>query len=135
MKTALSQDKFAALRLAELRMTDQEDFESCVADMQRTASLNNDEAVEVAKAIRAKHLPVLAREAGFDEDVVSSFVDLEDGQNELVEMLEKDSLHTHRSRVMIAVAAMRGLFACVDQTMAEVMIVASKKLAKSRKNK
>lgn len=78
-KTALSQDKFAALRLAELRMTDQEDFESCVADMQRTASLNSDEAVEVAKAIRAKYLPGLAKEAGFSEDVTSSFVNLEDG--------------------------------------------------------
>jgi hypothetical protein len=79
MKTALSQDKFAALRLAELQMTDKEDFDSCVADMQRTASLNNDEAVEVAKAIRAKYLPGLAREAGFSEDVTSKFVNLEDG--------------------------------------------------------
>lgn len=79
MKTALSQDKFAALRLAELQMTDKEDFDSCVADMQRTASLNNDEAVEVAKAIRAKYLPGLAREAGFSEDVTSRFVNLEDG--------------------------------------------------------
>jgi hypothetical protein len=78
-KTALSQDKFAALRLAELQMTDKEDFDSCVADMQRTASLNNDEAVEVAKAIRAKYLPGLAREAGFSEDVTSKFVNLEDG--------------------------------------------------------
>ena len=79
MKTALSQDKFAALRLAELQMTDKEDFDSCVADMQRTASLNSDEAVEVAKAIRAKYLPGLAREAGFSEDVTSKFVNLEDG--------------------------------------------------------
>ena len=78
-KTALSQDKFAALRLAELQMTDKEDFDSCVADMQRTASLNNDEAVVVAKAIRAKYLPGLAREAGFSEDVTSKFVNLEDG--------------------------------------------------------
>ena len=79
MKTALSQDKFAALRLAELQMTDKEDFDSCVADMQRTASLNSDEAVVVAKAIRAKYLPGLAREAGFSEDVTSKFVNLEDG--------------------------------------------------------
>jgi hypothetical protein len=79
MKTALSQDKFAALRLAELQMTDSEDFDSCVADMQRTASLNTDEAVEVAKAIRAKYLPGLAREAGFTEDVASKFLNLEDG--------------------------------------------------------
>jgi hypothetical protein len=78
-KTALSQDKFAALRLAELQMTDSEDFDSCVADMQRTASLNTDEAVEVAKAIRAKYLPGLAREAGFSEDVASKFLNLEDG--------------------------------------------------------
>jgi len=78
-KTALSQDKFAALRLAELQMTDKEDFDSCVADMQRTASLNSDEAVVVAKAIRAKYLPGLAREAGFSEDVTSKFVNLEDG--------------------------------------------------------
>ena len=79
MKTALSQDKFAALRLAELQMTDSEDFNSCVADMQRTASLNTDEAVEVAKAIRAKYLPGLAREAGFTEDIASKFLNLEDG--------------------------------------------------------
>jgi len=79
MKTALSQDKFAALRLAELQMTDSEDFNSCVADMQRTASLNTNEAVEVAKAIRAKYLPGLAREAGFTEDIASKFVNLEDG--------------------------------------------------------
>lgn len=79
MKTALSQDKFAALRLAELQMTDSEDFDSCVADMQRTASLNTDEAVAVAKAIRAKYLPGLAREAGFTEDVASKFLNLEDG--------------------------------------------------------
>ena len=79
MKTALSQDKFAALRLAELQMTDSEDFNSCIADMQRTASLNTDEAVEVAKAIRAKYLPGLAREAGFTEDIASKFLNLEDG--------------------------------------------------------
>jgi hypothetical protein len=79
MKTALSQDKFTALRLAELQMTDSEDFNSCVADMQRTASLNTNEAVEVAKAIRAKYLPGLAREAGFTEDIASKFVNLEDG--------------------------------------------------------
>lgn len=79
MKTALSQDKFAALRLAELQMTDSEDFNSCVADMQRTASLNTDEAVVVAKAIRAKYLPGLAREAGFTEDIASKFLNLEDG--------------------------------------------------------
>jgi hypothetical protein len=79
MKTALSQDKFAALRLAELRMTDSEDFDSCIADMQRTASLNTDEAVVVAKAIRAKYLPGLAREAGFTEDIASKFLNLEDG--------------------------------------------------------
>ena len=79
MKTALSQDKFAALRLAELQMTDSEDFDSCVADMQRTASLNTDEAVAVAKAIRAKYLPGLAREAGFTEDIANKFLNLEDG--------------------------------------------------------
>jgi hypothetical protein len=47
--------------------------------MQRTASLNTNEAVEVAKAIRAKYLPGLAREAGFTEDIASKFVNLEDG--------------------------------------------------------
>ena len=40
MKTALSQDKFAALRLAELQMTDKEDFDSCVADMQRLSLIH-----------------------------------------------------------------------------------------------
>lgn len=64
---------------------------------------------------------------------IEAVANLEGGQRELVEMLEKDSLHTHRSSVMMAVAAMRGLFASVDQTMADLMIMASKKMAKRRK--
>ena len=99
MKTALSQDKFAALRLAELQMTDKEDFDSCVADMQRTASLNSNEAVEVAKAIRAKYLPGLAREAGFSEDVTSKFVNLEDGHE--TADFAKETANLTRTQVLV----------------------------------
>ena len=77
-KTARNQDRFKALRIAEIKATDQEDFQACVADMQRTASLSKDEAVIVANAIRAKYLPNLAKEAGFTEEAINKFVNLGD---------------------------------------------------------
>ena len=81
-KTAGIQDHFAALRLAELKATDREDFQACVADMKRTASLNNSEAIAVAKAIRAKYLPNLAREAGFMKEESGGFLNLDDSHEE-----------------------------------------------------
>jgi hypothetical protein len=73
MKNSENQ-KLAALRLAEIRATDQEDFENCVNDLIKTASLNEGEASIVAEAIRAKYLPNVMRKAGFevveDDDLV-----------------------------------------------------------------
>jgi hypothetical protein len=69
------ENSLAAMRIAELNATDKEDLIACVSDMQRTASLEKDEAVAVANAIRAKYLPNLAKQAG----VVLSELNLEDG--------------------------------------------------------
>ena len=70
-----NQERFAAMRLAEINATDKEDLMNCASDMEKTASLNTNEAVVVAKAIRAKYLPNLAKQAG----VVLSELNLEDG--------------------------------------------------------
>ena len=48
-----NQERFAAMRLAEINATDKEDLMNCASDMQKTASLETNEAVLVAKAIRA----------------------------------------------------------------------------------
>ena len=61
-----NQERFAAMRLAEINATDKEDLTNCATDMQKTASLDANEAVVVAKAIRAKYLPNIARQAGLD---------------------------------------------------------------------
>ncbi len=61
-----NQGKFAAMRLAEINATDKEDLMNCASDMEKTASLNTNEAVVVAKAIRAKYLPNIARQAGLN---------------------------------------------------------------------
>ena len=61
-----NQGRFAAMRLAEINATDKEDLMNCASDMEKTASLNTNEAVVVAKAIRAKYLPNIARQAGLD---------------------------------------------------------------------
>jgi hypothetical protein len=61
-----NQERFAAMRLAEINATDKEDLMNCASDMEKTASLNTNEAVVVAKAIRAKYLPNIARQAGLD---------------------------------------------------------------------
>ncbi len=61
-----NQERFAAMRLAEINATDKEDLLNCASDMEKTASLNTNEAVVVAKAIRAKYLPNIARQAGLD---------------------------------------------------------------------
>jgi len=61
-----NQVRFASMRLAEINATDKEDLMNCASDMQKTASLETNEAVVVAKAIRAKYLPNIARQAGLD---------------------------------------------------------------------
>jgi hypothetical protein len=61
-----NQERFAAMRLAEINATDKEDLMNCASDMEKTASLNSNEAVVVANAIRAKYLPNIARQAGLD---------------------------------------------------------------------
>jgi hypothetical protein len=61
-----NQVRFAAMRLAEINATDKEDLTNCATDMQKTASLDSNEAIVVAKAIRAKYLPNIARQAGLD---------------------------------------------------------------------
>ncbi len=61
-----NQERFAAMRLAEINATDKEDLMNCASDMEKTASLDTNEAVVVAKAIRAKYLPNIARQAGLD---------------------------------------------------------------------
>ena len=68
--------KFAALKLAEIQATDKEDFVQCTNDMARTASLNDDEALVVASAIRAKYLPNIVKQAG----IKYAGLDLEDGK-------------------------------------------------------
>lgn len=69
MKKANNQDKYKALRLAEIKLTDQEDYNNCVNDMTKTASLDESDARLVANAIRSKYLPNVLREAGFEPDV------------------------------------------------------------------
>jgi len=71
-----NQVRFAAMRLAEINATDKEDLMNCASDMQKTASLETNEAVLVAKAIRAKYLPNIARQAGLDV----SNLDLDNGK-------------------------------------------------------
>lgn len=69
LKIANNQERFKALKLAEIRQTDLEDFENCVNDMQKNASLDNDDAIVVASAIRSKYLPNILRESGINEMV------------------------------------------------------------------
>jgi hypothetical protein len=61
-----NKERFASMRLAEINATDKEDLINCASDMEKTASLDSNEAVVVAKAIRAKYLPNIARQAGLD---------------------------------------------------------------------
>ena len=83
----ITQSRLAAMKIAEIHETDREDMENCVADMQKFASLDSDEARVVASAIRAKYLPVIAREAGIDD---SKFFNL-DEESETVDFAdEKD---------------------------------------------
>lgn len=55
-----------AMRLAEMRVEDAEDMQTCVDDLVRTAGLDEDSAKIVASAYRASVLPEVLREAGLD---------------------------------------------------------------------
>lgn len=98
-KNANHQQRLAALRLAEIQMTDQEDYENCVSDMVRSASLDETEANIIASAIRSKYLPALAREAGMDESMVKKMVNLEDGAEETADFandeIEDEEMELH----------------------------------------
>jgi hypothetical protein len=73
-KIANNQEKIKALHLAEIQLTDKEDYTNCVKDMVRSASLDKSEAKIVANAIRSKFLPSILREAGFEEADVKPMV-------------------------------------------------------------
>ena len=75
-KNANFKSKLEAMKLAEIKATDKEDLIACASDMQKTASLNKDEAIIVANAIRSKYLPNVVRQAGLEV----SNLDLEDGK-------------------------------------------------------
>jgi hypothetical protein len=94
MKTANNLNRFKALKLAEIKETDSEDFDNCVNDMTKTASLNNDEALIVASAIRSKYLPNILKEAGLNE-----MINLEDEAEETADfandMNEDDDMEMH----------------------------------------
>ena len=81
-----NQGRFAAMRQAEINATDKEDLMNCASDMQKTASLESNEAILVAKAIRAKYLPNIAKQAGLD----FSNLDLDHGK-ETVDFAKDDS--------------------------------------------
>jgi len=91
MTNANHQQRLAALRLAELQVTDKEDFNSCVNDMVKTASLNKDEAAIVANAIRAKYLPSVAREAGMDEMHVNKMINLDGGAEQTADFANDET--------------------------------------------
>jgi hypothetical protein len=75
-KNANFKSQLEAMKLAEIKATDKEDLIACASDMQKTASLNKDEAIIVANAIRSKYLPNVVRQAGLEV----SNLDLEDGK-------------------------------------------------------
>ena len=75
-RNANFKSKVEAMKLAEIKATDKEDLIACASDMQKTASLNKDEAIIVANAIRSKYLPNVVRQAGLEV----SNLDLEDGK-------------------------------------------------------
>ena len=78
LKIAKDQEKIKALRLAEIQATDREDFDACVKDMTKTASLDSSEAEIVANAIRAKYLPNILKESGFAD--VKPMVNLDEAE-------------------------------------------------------
>ena len=91
MKKATNQDKFKALRLAEIKLTDQEDYKNCVNDMTKTASLNKAEALVVANAIRSKYLPNVLREAGFEPVDVKPMVNTDSEAEETTDFADDEN--------------------------------------------
>jgi len=91
MKKATNQDKFKALRLAEIKLTDQEDYKNCVKDMTRTASLDKAEAKVVADAIRSKYLPNVLREAGFEPVDVKPMVNTDSEAEETTDFADDEN--------------------------------------------
>ena len=77
MKKAANQDALKALRIAEIKATDREDFDNCVNDLVKTASLDSAEAKIIASAIRSKFLPNILREAGFEDEEIKDHVNLD----------------------------------------------------------
>ena len=86
-KNATNQERLKALRLAEIQLTDKEDFDNCVTDMTKTASLELDEAKVVANAIRSKYLPNILRESGID-DKVKNMINLDEGAEETADFAD-----------------------------------------------
>ena len=91
MKSASNQDKMAALRLAEIKATDIEDLKACANDVSMSASLDLSEAMEVAKAVRAKYLPNLAKQAGISDNQVKKLVNLDEGAEETADFAEDNN--------------------------------------------
>jgi len=93
MKNALNQENIKALRIAEIKATDREDFDNCVNDLVKTASLDTDEAKIIANAIRNKFLPNILREAGFEDEEIKDHVNLDSEAEETADFandLEED---------------------------------------------
>jgi len=99
MKSASNQVKMAALRLAEIKATDIEDLKACAKDVSMSASLDLSEAMEVAKAVRAKYLPNLAKQAGISDNQVRQLVNLDEGAEETADFAEdtknEDKMEMH----------------------------------------
>lgn len=96
LKIAKNQEKFRALRLAEIQMTDKEDFDSCVKDMTKTASLELDEAKVVANAIRSKYLPNILRESGLDtKQMVNLDTEAEETADFAKDDTDEDEMEMH----------------------------------------
>ncbi len=80
----MSNSKDSALRnrqkavLAErMRLTDKEDMDACVRDVQASNNLDEGSARIVAAALRGKNLPNIARAAGLDEQVIAQIMGTE----------------------------------------------------------
>jgi hypothetical protein len=66
-KTILS-DQVKLTKLAALKAADKKDFTSCIADMKKYAHLGDEDALEVAKAVKRKYMPSVLLELGLEGD-------------------------------------------------------------------
>jgi hypothetical protein len=89
MKNAANQEKIAALRLAEIKATDREDLINCANDISKGASLDQSEALEIAKAIRAKYLPNLAKQAGISDIGVKKLLNFDNGAEQTADFVDE----------------------------------------------